>query len=63
MAGIQPYTFSNDAEKQRWILLAAEALLVYGGFYNGDAMGEGYARVEVEGRAKTLKDFDYRAHL
>ena len=37
------------------LLLAAEALLVYGGLYNGCKLVEGYARVHVAGRPADVR--------
>lgn len=36
LRGIPPYEFSDEAEKESAILLAAEALLAFGKAYNGD---------------------------
>ena len=52
--------FRDENEKQHWMKIAAEALLVFGSAFNGlEAPYEGYTRVEINGRVYTLKDFGY----
>ena len=57
--GILQYVFP-DAEAQREAqLLAVEALLVYGEFFNGLSKPDGHCRVEFEGRQWVLSDFGH----
>ncbi len=56
-AGILPYEFKDDAERREAMLLAVEAVLAYGGFYNGIEYPAGEYRVEFEGRLYTKSDF------
>ena len=56
-----PYTFENDSDKDHWLLIAAEALAVFGEAYNGfDVSNENYTRISIGGdKLYTLNDFDY----
>lgn len=56
-------TFSDDAEKRRWMKIAVEALLVFGWAYNGlEAPHPSYTRVDLDGKIHTLEDFGYTLH-
>ena len=53
-------TFEDEAEKRRWMEVAAEALLVFGWAYNGlKAPHPSYTRVDLGGQIYTLRDFGY----
>lgn len=56
-SGIDEYSFESPEERKQAQLLAVEALLIYGGHYDGDKRPEGYNRVELEGRVYTKRDF------
>ncbi len=55
--GILPYKFEDDEEYRQARMLAVEAVLVYGSYYNGDKRPEGYNRFELDGRIYTKKIF------
>jgi hypothetical protein len=55
--GIKPYRFPNGEERRHVMMLAAEALLVFGSDYDGSAKPEGFYRVEHEGKVYTNRDF------
>lgn len=61
--GEAPYRFATEAERNEVLLTAAEALLVYGDFYDGLKLSDGYVRVaaEIDGEARvvSLSDFGY----
>ena len=52
------YHFEDEAEKRYAILLAIEAVIVYGRVFNGDKKPDGYIRVECEGREYRRSDFE-----
>ncbi|GAB3518184.1 hypothetical protein [Arthrobacter monumenti] len=52
-AGIQPYRFKDEAAKRQMMRIAAEALLIYGYFYDGDQQPDGFIRVELDGEMLT----------
>ncbi|WP_082699225.1 hypothetical protein [Arthrobacter sp. EPSL27] len=53
-------TFRDGTEKQYWMKIAVEALLVFGTAFNGlEAPRKGYTKVELNGRIYTLEDFGY----
>ena len=56
---IEPVDFPSQAARHRLQLLAAEALLVFGSFYNGLAKPDGYNRVDVGEKTYTLSSFGY----
>jgi hypothetical protein len=56
-----PHTFDNDADKEYWLRIAAEAVLVYGMAGTGLYSPEGAYRVEVNGEHLRLSDFGYTA--
>ena len=51
------HRFASDEERREAQLLAVEALLVYGGIYDGEERPDGYNRVEFEGRLYRKSDF------
>lgn len=57
------YVFADEAEREQALLLAAEALVVYGGHYNGLYFEEGYHSstfwMRGEARRFTLASFGY----
>ena len=53
---IEPYEFSDEETRARFLLLAAEALIVFGWSYDGFSQDEGFIRVDVGGRTLTLRD-------
>ena len=53
---IEPYEFSDEETRARFLLLAAEALIVFGWSYDGFTQDEGFIRVDVGGRTLTLRD-------
>ena len=56
-------TFNDDNEKQYWMKVAAEALLVFGTSFNGlEAPYNGYTRVQLNNYIYTLEDFGYTLH-
>lgn len=57
--GIPPYEFADDAERDYWMRIAAEALLVYGISYMGLSIKDGIARVDLNGELVTLSTFGY----
>jgi hypothetical protein len=61
--GESPYRFTSPVERSELLLLAAEALLVYGGLYDGFDLPDGFFQVvtEIDGedRAFRLSDFGY----
>ncbi|CAH0238926.1 MULTISPECIES: hypothetical protein [unclassified Arthrobacter] len=53
-------TFDDDNEKQYWMKIAVEALLVFGTAFNGlEAPYKGFTRVEFNNRIYTLEHFGY----
>jgi hypothetical protein len=56
-SGIDEYAFESRQERTQAQMLAVEALLIYGGHYDGDKRPEGYNCVEFEGRIYTKRDF------
>lgn len=57
--GIPRYEFADDAERDYWMRIAAEALLVYGIGYIGLSIKDGIARVDLNGELVTLSTFGY----
>ena len=57
--GIFQYVFADVDEQREAQLLAVEALLVYGSFFNGLSRPDGYRRIVFEGREWVLSDFGY----
>lgn len=53
---IEPYEFADEGTRARFLLLAAEALIVFGWSYDGFSQDEGFIRVDVDGRTLTLRD-------
>ncbi|RKO27438.1 hypothetical protein D7Z96_00415 [Pseudarthrobacter phenanthrenivorans] len=53
---IEPYEFPDKETRARFLLLAAEALIVFGWSYDGFSQDEGFIRVDVGGRTLTLRD-------
>lgn len=51
--------FASDKEANRWLRLAAEALLIFGGDYNGLELEPDYVRVLLDGKVLTRRDFGY----
>lgn len=51
--------FANDEEANRWLRLAAEALLIFGRDYNGLELEPDYVRVLLDGKVLTRRDFGY----
>lgn len=56
--GIKPWRTKDDEDRRQAKLLAVEALLAYGGFYDGYKHLDGIYRIEFEGRFYTKSDFD-----
>lgn len=55
-----PRRFANDGEEaNRWLCLAAEALLIFGRDYNGPELEPDYVRVLLDGKVLTRRDFGY----
>ncbi|MBC7281648.1 hypothetical protein [Hoeflea sp.] len=54
---IPAYRFENDAEREAAVLLAVEAMLVYGSFYDGPQRPDGYHRFFHAGRVFIKSDF------
>lgn len=54
------HKFVSDEEKRAAYLLAVEAVIMYGRFYNGDKQPDGYIRVAFEGRQYRRSDFEVR---
>ena len=52
-----PYNFVNAEERASAMLLATKALIVFGGFYNGEAAADGDYRVLLN--KKSLKKTDF----
>jgi hypothetical protein len=63
LVNVGAYTFASDEERDEAMMLAAEALLVFGDYYDGLEQPEGKYRVEVERGGKseifTLASFGY----
>ena len=55
--GTEPYEFGSPQLRRQVQMLAVEALLVFGGHYNGDIRPDGYDRVEFDGRLYRKSDF------
>ena len=55
--GVTPYHFDDPSVRREAQLLAVEALLVYGGNYDGETSPDGYYRVEFEGKLYRKSDF------
>lgn len=56
-------TFSDENEKQYWMKIAVEALLVFGTAFNGlDAPYKGFTRVELNNNIYMIEDFGYTLH-
>jgi hypothetical protein len=58
-AGIKSFSFSSADEEHTARMLAVEALLVFGGNYDGLERPDGYNRVAFEGHEWILSDFGY----
>lgn len=54
-----PHSFANEADKEHWLRIAAEAVLVYGRAGTGLHSPEGAYRVDVNGEHLRLSDFGY----
>ena len=61
LRGVAPMVITSPVEGREYLLLAAEALLVFGNFYDGDSKPEGWARVELDGVVYTLASFGYES--
>ncbi|TFC61186.1 hypothetical protein E3O62_05835 [Cryobacterium sp. TMT2-15-1] len=59
--GVAPNMMMSPSERRRYMLLATEALLVFGSFYDGDSKPEGWTRVELDGVVYTLVSFGYES--
>lgn len=55
----QPCVFPDEETKQRLLLAAAEALLIFGWSYDGPSREDGFIRVDVGGRILTLHDIPH----
>ena len=55
--GIDAYLFRDAAEQHELQLLAVEALLAFGGFFDGDKHPDGEIRVEYKGHFYRKSDF------
>lgn len=49
----------SDDEKKRLLRIASEALLIFGGNYDGDKKENGYNTVNMDGCILTKSDFGY----
>ncbi len=56
--GLVSDKFLDEEDRADVAKLAAEALMTYGLFYNGDERPPGFWRVEVDGRWYTSADFE-----
>ncbi|TFC54519.1 MULTISPECIES: hypothetical protein [unclassified Cryobacterium] len=59
--GVAPNMMISPDELREYMLLAVEALLVFGSFYDGDSKPEGWARVELHAVVYTLASFGSRS--
>lgn len=57
--GIQAYQFRDEEDESSWKRLAAEAVLIFGGSYNGPKSPPELYRVELDGKILTRRDFGY----
>ena len=55
--GVAPNVITSLPERREYMLLATEALLVFGSFYDGDSKPEGWTQVELDGVIYTLASF------
>jgi hypothetical protein len=53
------YRFKDDDEACQWRRIAAEAVLIFGLDYNGFDFDQEYARVLLNGKLLTRRDFGY----
>ena len=58
-AGIPPALFESAEEEMALMMLAIEAILIFGDYYNGFASRPLFYRVEFDGRIFTRLDFGY----
>lgn len=56
---IDSYEFADEGTKERLLMLAAEALIIFGWSYDGPSRAEGFIRVDVGGRILTLRDIPH----
>jgi hypothetical protein len=54
---MESYNFQDDTEREHATLLAIEAMIAFGGYYNGLDKPDGVHRIEHNGRIYTKKDF------
>lgn len=54
---LKEYKFKNKCEATKATLLAIEAMLIYGSYYDGDKRPDGYDRFLFDGKNYTKKDF------
>jgi hypothetical protein len=59
--GVAPNMMMSSDGLRTYMLLAVEALLVFGSFYNGDSKPEGWARFELDGAVYTLASFGHES--
>jgi hypothetical protein len=57
--GVAPNVITSPVERRKYMLLAAEALLVFGNFYDGDSKPEGWTQIELDRVIYTLASFGY----
>lgn len=58
-AGITPAIFASAEDEQALMMLAIEAILIFGDYYNGFASRPLFYRVEFAGKVFTRQDFGY----
>lgn len=58
--GLKPYHFEDEEERRQAQFFAIEAVLAYGGFYDGFKHPDGHHQIEFEGRLYTKSDFGLR---
>ena len=58
-AGIPPAVFASAGEEEAVLMLAIEAVLIFGDYYNGFAARPHFYRVESAGETFTRQDFGY----
>ena len=56
---IESYEFPDEETRDRLLLVAAEALIIFGWNYDGPSRDDGFIRVDVDGQIMTLGDIPH----
>jgi hypothetical protein len=56
---IESYEFPDEETRDKLLLVAAEALIIFGWNYDGPSREDGFIRVDIDGRIMTLRDIPH----